>query len=84
MREDASESLAVGVMGTGTRVEVYIGGVWLTMRAMEGGVVVAVAVVAVCLRRRAWSLRRAAAERLSLRTIERSLCANCALACSFG
>jgi hypothetical protein len=80
MRKDASESLAVGVMGVGTGVEVYER-VRLTM---EGGVAVAVAVVAVCLRRRAWSLRRAAAERLPLRTIERSLCANCSLACSFG
>jgi hypothetical protein len=80
MRKDTSESLAVGVMGVGTGVEVYER-VRLTM---EGGVAVAVAVVAVCLRRRAWSLRRAAAERLPLRTIERSLCANCSLACSFG
>ena len=42
MREDASESLAVGVTGVG--VKVYAG-VWLTM---EGEVV-----VAVCLHRRA-------------------------------
>jgi hypothetical protein len=47
--EDASESLAVGVMGVGTGVKVYAR-VWLTMREMEGEVVVA---VAVCLRRRA-------------------------------
>jgi hypothetical protein len=78
MQEDASESLAVGVMGMGVGVEV-LERVWLTMGAMGGGVVVAVAVEAVCLRRRAWSLRRATAERLPLRTIERSLCANCSL-----
>jgi hypothetical protein len=83
MREDASESLAVGVMGVGTGVKVYAR-VWLTMRDMEGEVVIAVAVVAVCLRRRAWSLRRAAAERFPLRAIEWSLCMNCSLACSFG
>jgi hypothetical protein len=52
-------SLAVGVMGAGTGVEVY-GHVGLTMRIMEE-VVVAGAVVAACLRWRAWSLRRAAA-----------------------
>ena len=51
-REDASESPAVEVIRTGTGVEVY-GRVWLTMRAVAGGVVMAVAVVAVCLRRRA-------------------------------
>ncbi len=48
-----------------------------TMGAVEGGVVAAVAVLAICLRRRAWSLRRAAAERLPLRTIEWSLRTNC-------
>jgi len=69
MRQDASESLAVGVMRVGTGVKVYAC-VWLTMREMEGEVVIVAAVVAVCLRRRAWSLRRAAAERFPLRTIE--------------
>jgi len=53
---------------------------------MEGGVVVAVAVAAVRLklRRRVWSLRRAAAERFPLRTIERSVFTNSPLAYSFG
>ena len=51
MREDASKFFTVGVMGVGAGVEVY-GHVWPEMRAMEGGVVVAEAVVAVCLRRR--------------------------------
>jgi len=86
MREDEPEP-SVGVMGDGSGngrktlwgfVADDEGG------AMEGGMAVAVAVAAVCLRRRAWSLRRAAAERLPLRTIERSLCAKCSLAWSFG
>jgi hypothetical protein len=54
MREDAPESLVVEIMrvGAGTGVEAY-GSVWLTMRAMEGGVAGAVVVVAFCLRLRA-------------------------------
>ena len=83
MREDASKFLPVGVMEVGAGLEVY-GHVWPEMRAMGGGEVMAEVVAAVCLRRRASSLRRAAAERFPLRTIDRSLCANCSLACSLG
>jgi len=83
MREDASESLVIGIMrvGMGAGVEVYMR-VRLAMREMVGEV--GAVVGAVCLRRRAWSLRRAAAERVLLRTIDWSLRANCSLACSCG
>jgi hypothetical protein len=82
MREDASESLAIGVMGVGmgAGVEVYVR-VRLATRVMEGEVG---EVGVVCLRRRAWSLRRAAVERVLLRTIDWSLRANCSLASSCG
>ncbi len=82
MREDASESTAIRIMEAGMRagVEVYVR-VRLAMRVIEGEVGV---VGAVCLRRRAWSLRRAAAERVLLRIIDWSLRANCSLACSCG
>lgn len=77
-----SKTLTVRVIGVGTGIDVY-GRVGLTMRAMEG-VVIAGAVAVVCLCRRVWSLRRAAAERFLLRTIERGPCMSCSLACSVG